>query len=169
MFVWAELPGGLDATEVARAAQEDHVVFAPGRSFSSSPRWRVSCVSTSRSAPTRGCSRRSNGRSKERRQGLVRVSFVSYTLGERHKNARWLGFLGVELRPARGSQSAAQSQRGAIEVFDVMSCLLKVRLESSPLPRFGAALGAALVAAPAAVAVELAQAEWPQKYEEAQA
>ena len=39
LFVWAELPGGLDATEVARAAQEDHVVFAPGRSFSSSPRW----------------------------------------------------------------------------------------------------------------------------------
>ena len=32
----------------------------------------------------------------------------------------------------------------------------------------GAAFGAALVAAPAAFAVELAQAEWPQKYEEAQ-
>jgi DNA-binding transcriptional MocR family regulator len=40
LFVWAELPGGLDATEVARAAQDDDVVFAPGRSFSSSPRWR---------------------------------------------------------------------------------------------------------------------------------
>ena len=32
----------------------------------------------------------------------------------------------------------------------------------------GAALGAALVATPAAFAAELAQAEWPQKYEEAQ-
>ncbi len=40
MFIWAELPGGLDATEVARAAQDDDVVFAPGRSFSASPRWR---------------------------------------------------------------------------------------------------------------------------------
>ena len=40
MFVWAELPDGLDATQVARAAQERHVVFAPGRSFSADPRWR---------------------------------------------------------------------------------------------------------------------------------
>ena len=40
MFCWAELPDGLDATEVARAAQERHVVFAPGRSFSADPRWR---------------------------------------------------------------------------------------------------------------------------------
>jgi len=40
MFIWAQLPGGLDATEVARAAQDEHVVFAPGRSFSASPKWR---------------------------------------------------------------------------------------------------------------------------------
>jgi DNA-binding transcriptional MocR family regulator len=40
MFVWAELPDGLDATNVARAAQADRVVFAPGRSFSASPKWR---------------------------------------------------------------------------------------------------------------------------------
>ncbi len=40
MFLWAELPGGLDATEVARFGLEDDVVFAPGRSFSASPRWR---------------------------------------------------------------------------------------------------------------------------------
>jgi DNA-binding transcriptional MocR family regulator len=40
MFLWAELPGGLDATEVARFGLEDNVVFAPGRSFSSAPRWR---------------------------------------------------------------------------------------------------------------------------------
>ncbi len=40
MFVWAELPDGLDAAAVARAAQADKIVFAPGRSFSVSPRWR---------------------------------------------------------------------------------------------------------------------------------
>jgi DNA-binding transcriptional MocR family regulator len=40
LFLWAELPGGLDATEVARAAQCDNVVFAPGRSFSAAPQWR---------------------------------------------------------------------------------------------------------------------------------
>ncbi len=40
LFLWAELPGGLDATEVARFGLEDYVVFAPGRSFSSSPKWR---------------------------------------------------------------------------------------------------------------------------------
>ena len=40
MFLWAELPDGLDATEVARFGLEDNVVFAPGRSFSSSPGWR---------------------------------------------------------------------------------------------------------------------------------
>jgi DNA-binding transcriptional MocR family regulator len=40
LFVWAELPGGLDATEVARFGLMDDVVFAPGRSFSSSERWR---------------------------------------------------------------------------------------------------------------------------------
>ncbi len=40
LFVWAELPDGLDASEVARAAQDDNVLFAPGRSFSASPRWR---------------------------------------------------------------------------------------------------------------------------------
>jgi DNA-binding transcriptional MocR family regulator len=40
MFLWAELPDGLDAAEVARAAQHDNVIFAPGRSFSSSPKWR---------------------------------------------------------------------------------------------------------------------------------
>ncbi len=39
LFVWAELPGGLDATEVARFGLEQDVVFAPGRSFSSSQRW----------------------------------------------------------------------------------------------------------------------------------
>lgn len=40
LFLWAALPGGLDATEVARLGLEDNVVFAPGRSFSFSPRWR---------------------------------------------------------------------------------------------------------------------------------
>ncbi len=40
MFAWGELPDGLDATEVARVAQERNVVFAPGRSFSADPRWR---------------------------------------------------------------------------------------------------------------------------------
>ena len=40
IFAWAELPDGLDATEVARMAQERHVLFAPGRSFSADPRWR---------------------------------------------------------------------------------------------------------------------------------
>ena len=40
MFAWGELPDGLDATEVARHAQERNVVFAPGRSFSADPRWR---------------------------------------------------------------------------------------------------------------------------------
>ncbi len=40
VFAWSELPDGLDATEVARAAQERNVVFAPGRSFSADPRWR---------------------------------------------------------------------------------------------------------------------------------
>jgi len=40
LFLWAELPGSLDATEVARFGLEDNVVFAPGRSFSSSPKWR---------------------------------------------------------------------------------------------------------------------------------
>ena len=40
MFVWARLPDGLDATDVARAAQDDNVVFAPGRSFSASLEWR---------------------------------------------------------------------------------------------------------------------------------
>ena len=40
MFVWAEFPDGLDATQVARAGQERNVVFAPGRSFSADPRWR---------------------------------------------------------------------------------------------------------------------------------
>ena len=40
MFAWGQLPDGLDATEVARVAQERNVVFAPGRSFSADPRWR---------------------------------------------------------------------------------------------------------------------------------
>ncbi len=40
VFAWAELPDGLDATEVARFAQERHMLFAPGRSFSADPRWR---------------------------------------------------------------------------------------------------------------------------------
>jgi DNA-binding transcriptional MocR family regulator len=40
MFVWAKLPDDLDATDVARAAQDDNVVFAPGRSFSASLEWR---------------------------------------------------------------------------------------------------------------------------------
>jgi DNA-binding transcriptional MocR family regulator len=40
LFAWGELPDGLDAREVARVAQERRVVFAPGRSFSSDPRWR---------------------------------------------------------------------------------------------------------------------------------
>ncbi len=40
MFAWGQLPDGLDATEVARVAQERHVVFAPGRSFSADARWR---------------------------------------------------------------------------------------------------------------------------------
>ncbi len=40
MFVWAGLPDGLDATDVARAAQDDKMIFAPGRSFSASPQWR---------------------------------------------------------------------------------------------------------------------------------
>ena len=40
MFAWGQLPDGLDATEVARVAQERHVVFAPGRSFSADPQWR---------------------------------------------------------------------------------------------------------------------------------
>ena len=31
LFLWAELPGGLDATEVARFELEDNVVFAPGQ------------------------------------------------------------------------------------------------------------------------------------------
>ena len=40
VFAWVELPGGLDAAEVARVAQERNVLFAPGRSFSADPRWR---------------------------------------------------------------------------------------------------------------------------------
>ena len=40
MFAWGKLPDGLDATEVARLAQERNVVFAPGRSFSADPQWR---------------------------------------------------------------------------------------------------------------------------------
>jgi DNA-binding transcriptional MocR family regulator len=40
IFVWAELPDGLDAAEVARHGQRDSVVFAPGRMFSASPQWR---------------------------------------------------------------------------------------------------------------------------------
>jgi DNA-binding transcriptional MocR family regulator len=40
LFAWAQLPDGLDATEVARIAQQRKVVFAPGRSFSADPRWR---------------------------------------------------------------------------------------------------------------------------------
>ena len=40
MFIWAELPDGLDAAEVARAGQRERVVFAPGRMFSASPQWR---------------------------------------------------------------------------------------------------------------------------------
>jgi DNA-binding transcriptional MocR family regulator len=40
VFVWAELPDGLDAAEVARLGHEERVVFAPGRMFSASPQWR---------------------------------------------------------------------------------------------------------------------------------
>jgi DNA-binding transcriptional MocR family regulator len=40
LFAWARLPDGLDATDVARIAQERNVVFAPGRSFSADPGWR---------------------------------------------------------------------------------------------------------------------------------
>ncbi len=40
MFIWAELPDGLDAADVARAGQQERVVFAPGRMFSTSPQWR---------------------------------------------------------------------------------------------------------------------------------
>jgi DNA-binding transcriptional MocR family regulator len=40
LFAWGQLPDGLDATEVARVAQERNVLFAPGRSFSADPRWR---------------------------------------------------------------------------------------------------------------------------------
>jgi len=40
MFAWGLLPDGLDATEVARVAQDRNILFAPGRSFSADPRWR---------------------------------------------------------------------------------------------------------------------------------
>ena len=40
MFLWAQLPDGLDAVDVAKAALEENVVFAPGRAFSPSPQWR---------------------------------------------------------------------------------------------------------------------------------
>jgi DNA-binding transcriptional MocR family regulator len=40
MFLWAQLPDGLDAVEVAKAGLEENVVFAPGRAFSPSPQWR---------------------------------------------------------------------------------------------------------------------------------
>jgi DNA-binding transcriptional MocR family regulator len=36
MFVWARLPGGLDATQVARHALAEDVIFAPGNVFSAS-------------------------------------------------------------------------------------------------------------------------------------
>jgi DNA-binding transcriptional MocR family regulator len=39
LFLWARLPDGLDASQVARAALVDNVVFAPGRAFSPTPRW----------------------------------------------------------------------------------------------------------------------------------
>jgi DNA-binding transcriptional MocR family regulator len=39
LFLWAELPGGLDAVEVASAALEENVVLAPGRAFSPAPEW----------------------------------------------------------------------------------------------------------------------------------
>ncbi|MFZ0210493.1 MAG: PLP-dependent aminotransferase family protein, partial [Roseiarcus sp.] len=40
MFLWAQLPDGLDAVDVAKAALEENVEFAPGRAFSPSPQWR---------------------------------------------------------------------------------------------------------------------------------
>ena len=40
MFLWAELPDGLDAVDVATAALAEDVVLAPGRAFSPDPRWR---------------------------------------------------------------------------------------------------------------------------------
>lgn len=40
MFLWAELPDGLDAVEVASEALKEDVIFAPGRAFSPNARWR---------------------------------------------------------------------------------------------------------------------------------
>ena len=39
IFLWDKLPDGLDAVEVAHAALEDNVFFAPGRAFSPNPFW----------------------------------------------------------------------------------------------------------------------------------
>ena len=40
MFLWAGLPDGLDAVEVASEALKEDVIFAPGRAFSPNARWR---------------------------------------------------------------------------------------------------------------------------------
>ncbi len=40
MYLWGELPQGLDAAEVARFGLRLNVLFAPGSAFSSSSRWR---------------------------------------------------------------------------------------------------------------------------------
>ena len=39
IFLWAQLPDGLDAVEVAKAALQENVIFAPGRAFSPTPQW----------------------------------------------------------------------------------------------------------------------------------
>ena len=39
IFIWAELPGGREAVEVAERALADNIVLAPGRAFSPNPRW----------------------------------------------------------------------------------------------------------------------------------
>jgi len=36
MFLWCQLPGGMDATALARTCLEDGVVLAPGNAFSQS-------------------------------------------------------------------------------------------------------------------------------------
>ncbi|PNB45752.1 GntR family transcriptional regulator, partial [Pseudomonas sp. FW305-130] len=39
LFVWARLPGGLDAAALARTALSDNIVLAPGNVFSTSGMW----------------------------------------------------------------------------------------------------------------------------------
>ena len=43
LFIWGRLPGGLDATELARAALAEDIVMAPGNVFSTSGIWGDYC------------------------------------------------------------------------------------------------------------------------------